>query len=193
LHASGHSESPFPALEALSRKTLLLRIPSFEGKYRDALAHLIGEKRGELMDHEDWIVAVRGNQGGSDSTYEALLPWLLADEYEDAGAKWLVTPANIEGQRNLCRLMAPGDRVCESYSAQAIQRMEGAAAGTYVSQNRVPRSTTGVSPIRSLSAGRNASPSCSTRVAARAGAPVVQITDGSLRGSNLGDVEGKPS
>ncbi len=136
--ASGLSESPFPALEALSRKTLLLRIPSFEGKYRDALAHLIGEKRGELMDHEDWIVDVRGNQGGSDSTYEALLPWLLPDEYEDVGAKWLVTPANIEGQRNVCKLMAPGDKVCESYSAQAVQRMEGAAAGTYVSQEPGP-------------------------------------------------------
>jgi len=96
------------------------------------------QRRQELITHSNWIIDVRGNDGGDDGTYQALLPWLLADEREDIGAEWLATPANIEAERQFCALYAPGDKDCEEMSAEAVSRMKSVAAGSYVQQESGP-------------------------------------------------------
>jgi C-terminal processing protease CtpA/Prc len=87
--------------------------------------------------HRDWILDVRGNPGGDDSTYYPLLSWLLT-EREDVQAQWLSTPANIEGREKICAMFEPGDKECESYSASAVNRMRAVATGTYVNQDPGP-------------------------------------------------------
>jgi hypothetical protein len=53
-------------------------------------------RREDLEGHPNWIIDVRGSGGGSDSSYQPLMPWLMPDEMASAGAEMLATPANIE-------------------------------------------------------------------------------------------------
>jgi Peptidase family S41 len=123
-----------PTVTMLSRRTALLRIPSFAAEHREPLVQLLAAHRTALASRRNWIVDVRSNGGGSDSTFEPLLPWLVHDETVNIGAQWLVTPANIAAQRRVCSIVAPTSKECEAFTATAIERMRTAPPGTYVLQ-----------------------------------------------------------
>ena len=123
-----------PTLTLLSRETALLTVPSFADEYRQPLARLLAAHRAALASRRLWIIDVRDNRGGSDSTFEPLLPWLLRNETVNVGADWLVTPANIEAHRRVCAIVAPGSKECETFVAQSVERMRGASPGSLVPQ-----------------------------------------------------------
>jgi hypothetical protein len=145
--ASAQHLKSAPAIEILSTKTLRLTLKNFEPYNRDALADLIKTRRQDLEGHPNWIIDVRGNGGGSDSSYFPLRHWLMPDEFVSAGTEILATPANIDGWTRICALDAPGDSECEKSLSDSIARMRKAAPGTYVamedsgamSYNRVER------------------------------------------------------
>jgi hypothetical protein len=124
-----------PTIDILSPKTLRLTLKSFEPYYRDALIALIKARHQDLEAHPNWIVDVRGNGGGSDSTYKPLMPWLTPDEVAGANTGILATRANIEGWTRVCAIDAPGDAECEKSLSDSIARMRKAAPGTYVTMN----------------------------------------------------------
>jgi len=124
-----------PTIETLSTKTLRLTLKSFEPYNRDALIALIKARREDLEGHPNWIVDVRGNGGGSDSSYAPLMPWLMPDGVASANTAILATPANIEGWTRVCTLYAPGDEECEKSLSDSIERMRKAASGTYVAMD----------------------------------------------------------
>jgi hypothetical protein len=121
-----------PAIEMLSPKTLRLTLKSFDPSNRDFLIALIKAHRQDLEAHPNWIIDVRGNGGGSDSSYYPLKPWLMPDEFVDANAEVLATPANIEAYTRVCALFAPGDAECEKSMKEPVAQMRKAAPGTYV-------------------------------------------------------------
>jgi hypothetical protein len=121
-----------PVIEILSTKTLRLTLKNFEPYNRGALIALIEARREDLEGHPNWIIDVRGNGGGSDSSYQPLMPWLIPDEFASASAEILATPANIEGWARICALDAPSDAECEKSVGDSIARMRKAAPGTYV-------------------------------------------------------------
>jgi C-terminal processing protease CtpA/Prc len=126
-----------PTIEIVSAKTLRLTLKNFEPYNRDALTKLIQVHREDLEAHPNWIIDVRGNSGGSDSSYEPLMPWLTPDGFAHAGTAILATPANIESWTRLCALYAPGDAECEKTLSDSIARMRKAAPGTYVQMDGV--------------------------------------------------------
>jgi hypothetical protein len=130
-----------PSVTLLSDKTALLTIPSFAGYLREPLAALLRQNEKALASRPDWIIDVRDNDGGDDTTYGPLLPWLLPDETEQVGAEWLATPANIEGQQKICALVEPGNKDCEAFMAEAVKRMRSVEPGSYVSQQDAPAIT----------------------------------------------------
>ncbi|HSZ09536.1 MAG TPA: S41 family peptidase [Steroidobacteraceae bacterium] len=127
-----------PTIRLLSDTTALLTIPTFAGEFREPLIHLIAQHRKALVARTNWIIDVRDNDGGNDSTYYPLLPWLMPDERENVGAAWLATPANIVGQELVCSFYEPGDKECEKYSAEAMMRMRAVAPGSYAQQEDDP-------------------------------------------------------
>ncbi len=129
---------PTPELHFLSANTLVLRLPNFSPKNRKPLIDLLAQHRKKFERTANWIIDVRGNGGGSDSSFTPLLSWILANETLHFGASWLVTPHNIEAQRNLCAQYAPGDKGCIKRLEKAVTRMEGKPIGTYVPQNNGP-------------------------------------------------------
>jgi hypothetical protein len=130
--------SLLPTIKLLSERTALLTVPTFAGQYREPLIRLLAHQHKQLATRANWIIDVRNNGGGDDSTFEPLLPWLMPDEREDVGAAWLVTAANIEGQGKACSLFAPGDKDCEESLAEAVKRMRAASSGSYVQQEDGP-------------------------------------------------------
>jgi hypothetical protein len=124
-----------PTIDILSPKTLRLTLKSFEPYNRDALIALLEARHQDLEAHPNWIVDVRGNVGGSDSTYKPLMPWLTPDEVVGANTEILVTRANIDGWTRACAIYAPGDAECEKSLSDSIARMRKAAPGTYVTMN----------------------------------------------------------
>lgn len=123
-----------PTLTLLSPKTALLTVPSFADEYREPLARLLAANRAALHSRRLWIIDVRHNGGGSDSTFEPLLPWLLRNETVNVGADWLVTPANIEAHHRVCAVVSPGSKECEAFVARSVERMRNAAPGSLVPQ-----------------------------------------------------------
>jgi C-terminal processing protease CtpA/Prc len=134
--ASSNSVAPtrVPSITQLSALTALIAIPSFDNRYRLALAALLKQHHATLAARRNWIIDVRGNGGGSDSTYQALLPWLLPNGWVEVSAQWLVTPENIEAHKRACGLFSPGDAECTKFMDEAVRRMQGASAGTFVEQ-----------------------------------------------------------
>ena len=126
--------SKAPALQILSDSTVLLTLPSFHGSYRAAVASLLDTHRAALAARPNWILDVRRNGGGSDSTYAPLLSWISSDEILTMGAEWLATLANIDGQEKVCALLAPGDQACAAFASQAVAQMRSVKPGQYAPQ-----------------------------------------------------------
>jgi hypothetical protein len=134
--ASSNSVTPsrVPSIKKLSPSTALITIPSFDNRYRAPLAAVLKQHHAALAARRNWIIDVRGNGGGSDSTYQALLAWLLPNGWVEVSAQWLVTTENIEAHQRACALFSPGDAECTKFMDEAVRRMQGASAGTFVEQ-----------------------------------------------------------
>lgn len=129
------SDNRAPSLQLLSPHTALLTLPSFFPEYARPIIELLESKRDELASRPNRIIDVRRNNGGSDSTYAPLLPWITSGESVNIGGEWLSTPANIASQENICALYAPGDATCTKYMALAITRMRSVQPGQFVAQS----------------------------------------------------------
>lgn len=128
---SGRPATRAPAFQVLGTLTVLLRLGSFGERYQSALETLLTVHRAELLAHPYWIIDVRNNDGGSDSTYKALLPWLMDREYVSHNVEWLVTPANLQAQEEICSTMSDAAS-CAASVEPVLQAMRGAAPASYV-------------------------------------------------------------
>lgn len=124
-----------PKLQILSDKTILLTLSDFRDENRLPLIALLQQNHEALAKHSNWIIDVRENGGGSDSTYQPILAWLLPDEMVSVGDMWLATPDNLEGQKQFCSIFSPGDSECEKFQNDAIARVRNAPTGTLVPQD----------------------------------------------------------
>lgn len=127
----GSADPRAPRLELLGKDTLLLVLPTFDDRYAAALKALLAEQRAALESHKYWIVDVRANGGGSDSTYAPLLPWLLDGDYPAHSVEYLVTPANIRAQEGICALTSDPASCAETMDP-IVRKMRAAAPGSRV-------------------------------------------------------------
>ncbi|WP_341502064.1 S41 family peptidase [Gallaecimonas sp. GXIMD4217] len=121
-----------PSLELLSGKTALLTVPSFGPSYREPLEKLLADNHEALASRPNWILDVRHNGGGSDSTYAALLPWLMGQGWREVDVEWLVTPANLKAQAEICDRFDPGNAECKAWTDKIVAAMQEQPSGSYV-------------------------------------------------------------
>lgn len=126
---AGTSVSRIPTVAVLSDQTVLLTLPSFSPEYREAVLELLKNNRQALISHRNWIIDVRMNGGGDDTTYLPILSWLMENERLDIGTELLVTPANIDGQLKACR---ETDLACKESLNAAVVRMRAAESGSFI-------------------------------------------------------------
>ena len=146
--AGGDDDPRLPTLRVMSRRTVLLTLRSFNDKTRSFLIALLKARRRDLEAHVDWIVDVRENDGGMDSSFEPLLPWLVGNGSASVGARVHVTPANIAGWQRVCDQVAAGDSTCPTFVAPVVARMKAAPTGDDVAVNEEIRYEPAPAPIR---------------------------------------------
>jgi hypothetical protein len=120
-----------PRFRALGRNTVLFVIPTFNDRYAPAMKKLVDEHRAELASHKNWIIDVRDNGGGSDSTYAPLMGWLLDGDLRGFRVEYLATPANLKAQEEICA--GTSDPAgCSKEMDPIIAKMRTAAPGSFV-------------------------------------------------------------
>ena len=133
-----YPDAPAPRIEKLSKQSILLSIKSFDSSQLKNMVNLLHHSHSTLATHPFWIIDVRGNDGGSDSTYEPLLNWLLADQIVDTGVTVLATPGNIEANQLICKRFGSQESDCQKWTAPIIARMQAVPSGSYVSPDDSP-------------------------------------------------------
>ncbi len=120
-----------PTLRVLSARTLLIHLPSFSPPHRAALEALLRKQRAVLLSRPNWIIDVRDNDGGADSSYAPLLPWLGAEQPVNVGVEWLATPANQRAHEQICARYAPGDASCAQFAQSVLAALRAVPAGSW--------------------------------------------------------------
>ena len=130
--ATPQPNTPGPAFRILSPKTALLTVPSFADQAGEAIARILEEHARDIAQRPNLIIDVRGNTGGSDWTYQPLLPLLAANTRRHVGAMLLATPANSAANRAVCDLMARDSKQCRDATRAASEAMNRAPPGTFI-------------------------------------------------------------
>jgi hypothetical protein len=83
-------------LEELNANTLYLRIPSFDPDERKAINKLIVSNKKKILKTDNLIIDLCDNGGGSDVSFQKLLPLIYTNPIYAVGAEFLSTPLNVQ-------------------------------------------------------------------------------------------------
>ncbi len=83
-----------PFIQKLSDKTVLFRIPSFDDHQKSLIDTLIKSNDKLLKSTENLIIDIRNNGGGSDVSYDNIIPFLYTNPIRVIGLEMLSTPLN---------------------------------------------------------------------------------------------------
>ena len=83
-----------PMIFELSDKTMLLRIPSFKFSYKSAIDNILKEYKEVILTHDNLVLDLRDNGGGSDGSYRNLIPFLYTNPINNINVEYLSTPLN---------------------------------------------------------------------------------------------------
>jgi hypothetical protein len=120
-----------PRYRVLGRNTVLFVIPTFDDRYAPVMKQLVADHRAELASHKNRIIDVRDNGGGSDVTYAPLMGWLLDGDLRGFRTEYLVTPANLKAQEEICAQTSDPAH-CNKEMEPILAKMRSAAPGSFV-------------------------------------------------------------
>lgn len=130
--AAAQPQEPPAEIRWLSRKTVLLTFRTFAPSAETPIRDLFKSHQKRLAQTPHWIIDVRQNNGGSDSTYEPIVQAVIGNTVLAVGAEFLATTANIEAHSRICEIYAPGDAGCAKTMQPLVEALRAAPAGTYV-------------------------------------------------------------
>ncbi len=114
-------------LERIDDATLYLRLPSFHASHLDAIRKLIADNAAELERTPQLIVDVRGNGGGSDFTYDPVLPYLYTRPIWRIGVELRVSADNARLRGETARTLESASPEAARLLASESQRMQSAS------------------------------------------------------------------
>lgn len=83
-----------PIIEKLSNNTIALRIPSFSDSEKSKIDSVISANQKLITSTENLIIDLRGNGGGSDMSFQNLIPLIYTNPISEVGVRFLSTPLN---------------------------------------------------------------------------------------------------
>jgi len=82
-------------IKQLDEQTLLLRLPSFEWSEKKMIDSLLKSQQPLLKKMPYWIIDIRGNRGGTDHTFQSLVPYLYTQPYIGKSDEYWSSEDNI--------------------------------------------------------------------------------------------------
>lgn len=83
-----------PVAEKLNAKTAVLRIPSFSESEKHKIDSVVSANKKLITSTENLIIDLRNNGGGSDMSFQSLLPIIYTNPIREVGVEFLSTPLN---------------------------------------------------------------------------------------------------
>lgn len=83
-----------PLFEKISDKTVIIRIPSFDGSAKKQIDSVIVANMQTITKTENLIIDLQNNGGGSDGSFEKLIPLIYTNPIRVVGMELLSTPLN---------------------------------------------------------------------------------------------------
>lgn len=87
-------ESQKPFIERLNSSTLYLRIPSFMPTEKPLIDDLLEKHENEILNTENLIIDIRNGTGGSDNSYQNILPFIYTNPIRIPSVEYLSTLLN---------------------------------------------------------------------------------------------------
>ncbi|MCW3464776.1 S41 family peptidase [Chitinophaga nivalis] len=94
-------KSSRPFLERLNATTVILRVPFFEITEKKYIDSVIRVNRATILATPNLIIDLRNNPGGSDESFEEILPFLYTNPVRSVGAVFLSTKLNNQRMLDL--------------------------------------------------------------------------------------------
>lgn len=114
-------------IERVDDVTLYLRLPSFHASHLDAIRKLIADHAAELARTPQLIIDIRGNGGGSDFTYDPVLPYLYTRPIWRIGVELRVSADNARLRGETARKLESASPEAARLLASESQRMQSAS------------------------------------------------------------------
>ena len=89
-----YQSTDVPILEQLSDETIIIRRPSFDGSAKEQIDSLIAANMPRITQTENLIIDLQNNGGGSDGSFEKLIPLIYTHPIRVVGVEFLSTPLN---------------------------------------------------------------------------------------------------
>lgn len=83
-----------PFFKELDAHTSYIRIPTFQGTEKKSIDSVLQANRNSILKSQNFIIDIRNNGGGSDSSYYELLPFMYTNPIRTVGVEMLSTPLN---------------------------------------------------------------------------------------------------
>lgn len=87
-------ETYTPFFEKINDKTAYLRIPSFSHSEKEAIDSVIAANLSTILRLENFVIDLRYNGGGSDYSFQNLLPIIYTNPVTEVGVEYLSTELN---------------------------------------------------------------------------------------------------
>ncbi len=92
----GYESNIYYTYKAIDEHSSMLRIPSFSWNSKQLIDTLILNNIKEITSKPILIVDLRGNGGGTDYTYQELLPLVYSNPYISKGVEYMASEGNIK-------------------------------------------------------------------------------------------------
>jgi hypothetical protein len=92
-----------PLFEKISDKTVILRIPSFDGSAKKQIDSLITSNMPLISKTENLIIDLQNNGGGSDGSFSKIIPLIYTDPIKIIGLEYLSTPLNNQRMSDMAK------------------------------------------------------------------------------------------
>lgn len=95
-----------PFLKEISKQTVLLRIPSFDYSNKKMIDSLITANHNLITSKDNLIIDVRNNGGGSDASFQKIIPYLYTNPIRNVGVEYWST---VQNNKRMLDFMANPD------------------------------------------------------------------------------------
>ena len=95
----------YPYIENLSDSTLYLYIPSFEIQYKTAIDSVLAANDALIKKTPNLIIDIRNSGGGSDASFQKIIPYLYTNPIRNIGQEVRATELNRKGYEGYLKMM----------------------------------------------------------------------------------------